>query len=83
MLAAGTTTWANDILNSATMKAGANPNTNWNSYLGGSNDDSQVRSQDIARARIYDIQWVILAFFKVADYLNAHSQASLANQYMV
>jgi len=67
MLAAGTTTWANDILNSATMKAGANPNTNWDSYLGGSNDDSQ---------------WVILAFYKMADYLNAHGQGSLANQYM-
>ena len=42
MLAAGSTTWADQILNSATMKAGANSNTDWNSYLGGSNDDSQV-----------------------------------------
>jgi len=67
MLATGTTTWGNDILNSVTMKNGANPNTDWNSYLGGSNDDSQ---------------WVILAFYKMADYLNANGQGSLANQYM-
>jgi len=67
MLAAGTTTWGNDVLNSVTMKAGANPNTNWGSYLGGSNDDSL---------------WVVLAFFKMADYLNAHGQGSLANQFM-
>jgi len=64
MLAQGSTTWGN-VLSSSTGRAGANPNTDWKAFIAGSNDDAQ---------------WVILAFYKMADYLAAHGQSPA--QYM-
>ncbi|ETW78838.1 glycoside hydrolase family 76 protein [Heterobasidion irregulare TC 32-1] len=60
MLAAGTTTWASVGNTSRIGRAAQNSNTNWQSILGGSNDDAQ---------------WIILALWKIADYRAAHSQS--------
>lgn len=60
MLAAGTTTWASVGDTSRIGRGAQNSNTNWQSILGGSNDDAQ---------------WIILALWKIADYRAAHSQS--------
>ena len=85
MLAAGTTTWASDIFSATTMELGANPDTDWSAYLNGSNDDSQVFLTQLAiwSLLISFRKWVILAFYKAADYLNAQGEGDLANQYLV
>jgi hypothetical protein len=57
MLAAGTTTWSYFATGSYIAKAALDSSTNWASFLGGSNDDSQ---------------WVILSLWKMADYVGAH-----------
>ncbi|KAH7923716.1 glycoside hydrolase family 76 protein [Leucogyrophana mollusca] len=53
MLATGNNDYGTVADGSYIGKAALNPNTDWASFLGGSNDDSQ---------------WVILALWKIADY---------------
>lgn len=57
MLGAGTTTWSSLSTSSYIAFLALNPWTNWADVLNGSNDDSQ---------------WVILALWKMADYVGAH-----------
>ncbi|KAL0956602.1 hypothetical protein HGRIS_002739 [Hohenbuehelia grisea] len=56
MLAAGSNDFSTVADNSFLGRAALNPNTNWESFLGGSNDDAQ---------------WHILALWKIADYKGA------------
>ncbi|KDR66517.1 hypothetical protein GALMADRAFT_80600 [Galerina marginata CBS 339.88] len=63
MLATGTDDFATVADNSFIGRAALNSNTNWNSVLGGSNDDAQ---------------WLILALWKIADYKAARGLSNSA-----
>ncbi|EGO00273.1 glycoside hydrolase family 76 protein [Serpula lacrymans var. lacrymans S7.3] len=63
MLAADSDTWGTIADTSYIGQAANNANTDWVSFLGGSYDDSQ---------------WVILAFWKIADYKAARGQDNSA-----
>ncbi|KAK7045586.1 hypothetical protein VNI00_007418 [Paramarasmius palmivorus] len=63
MLATGTDDFSSVADNSYLGRAANNANTNWNSFLGGSNDDAG---------------WIVLALWKMADYKAARGRSNSA-----
>ncbi|TFL03058.1 glycoside hydrolase family 76 protein [Pterulicium gracile] len=59
MLASGSSEYTETMLTSLTMKAGADPGTDWVQFIAGSNDDAG---------------WIILALIKMSDYLDARGE---------
>ena len=70
MLATGTDQFSSVADESFIGQSANNPNTNWASLLGGSNDDAGVRVQLFTPVNSLHIlsQWVVLSLWKMADY---------------
>lgn len=70
MLATGTDDFSTVADTSYLGKQALNSNTNWQSVLGGSNDDALVRTLAIEMLMCLTLlnQWIVLALWKIADY---------------
>lgn len=80
MLATGTDDFSTVADTSYLGKQALNSNTNWQSVLGGSNDDALVRTFTVERMICLTLltQWIVLALWKIGDYKSSRGLSSSA-----